>query len=1270
MTPASFAQLPPGQDSYVFPPGGKAGTTIEVRLGGADWTPDIQFFVHDPRVKLEVLSKPSVVLLHEPPYWFGIKSFANDPRLPREVSARFVLPANMLPGPIHWSVANANGGGSGGVFMVGTANEVTEDESRRGPQELPSLPVTVNGRLRRIEEVDRYRFWATRSGPVTCELTARRLGSDFLGVIEICDIDGSKVAEAVDTEGRDPTLTFAVEKGKPYTVCVRDVDHRGYRCFTYRLTLTPGPRVITTIPAAGRRGDKRPVEFVGIGIATGQARLESVTKEVAFPNDPDRESFTYRLETPYGIAPAIPLLLSDDPEQLEPTTTDPKERRFTVPGAVTGRIGRRGERDTYTLVGKKGDAWDVAVQALQIGSPLNVTLTIIGPDGKQLVAKDDLDGSSQVRVPFTLPSDGDYRIIVGDVSGKRPGADAVYRLVAKRPPTRFRVRTGGIVNVPIGGKAALTVGIVREGGFKEPVFLSFTGLPAGVTVPKELVIPPTADTFPISLECSKDAPASASLVQIVGTAKVGQRTVTQAVCGDFQGDLAPRRAEANLVPRVLIATTMKPPFKVRAAEADGGRRIPRGSTHLAEILIERTDGFTGEVILDMAGNQQRHRQGIRGPAFSVAPGQTKVDYPVFVPEWLETTRTSRMGLIAMAQVPDAKGRPRHVLTAMEGQITMSIEGALMKLSHGPEEITAPVGKPFDIRLKLARSPQLPEAVTVELIVPEDLKGLVTAKPLAWPMDEAAATWPIDTQDNSRLIGIWQLTARATALRGGHPVVSETTFEVEFVSGAPNSPPPSERHRMNANNRTARGREGVGHRHLLGVTRRELLQVGYSGLLGLGLPSLLARRTEAAEGERRSAAKPPRSVILIFLTGAPSHLDMFDLKPDAPAEVRGEFRPIASRTVGLQICEHLPQLASRSDKFAIVRSMTHGLPSHEHATHMVLTGIDKMPPGSTHMASRHDWPSYASGLDFVRPRRDGIPNGVMHPTYLNNGYGFSGQHAGFLGAKHDPWHVKQDPNAAEFRVENLSLPVGLSVSDLDNRMRLLAQVDRQRAALAATQALGEFGDLQHQAFSVLTASRVSRAFAIDREPDRVRQRYGRHLFGQSLLLTRRLIEAGLPIVQANMGSMNNWDTHNSNFKQLKDRLLPPLDQGVAALLDDLETRGLLDETLVVMVGEFGRTPKLGGNVGTPSFVPDGRDHWAGVFFALFAGAGVRGGQLIGRSDKIAAYPAVSPYYPSNLGATIYQTLGVDPRTAITDPLNRPMHLNEGEPIAPLFTGATS
>ena len=455
----------------------------------------------------------------------------------------------------------------------------------------------------------------------------------------------------------------------------------------------------------------------------------------------------------------------------------------------------------------------------------------------------------------------------------------------------------------------------------------------------------------------------------------------------------------------------------------------------------------------------------------------------------------------------------------------------------------------------------------------------------------------------------------------------------------------------------------GHRHAIGLTRRELIQVGYSGLLGMSLPSILERRAAASVG----SSKRVKSVLLIFQTGAPSQIDTLDPKPDAPEEVRGSFKPIATKANGVMVCEHLPKLAARADKFAIIRSMTHGLPSHEHATHMMLTGIDKMPAGATHMASRADWPSYASGLDFVRPRADGIPNGVMLPTYLNNGYGFSGQSAGLLGAKYDPWHIKQDPNNPAFRVDELNLPLGLTADHLDNRRGLLSEIDRQTAAIDKAAGSSSWTGLQDKAFTLLTSGRVKQAFAIDREDPRTRDRYGRHMFGQSLLLARRLIQAGVPIVQANMGHMNNWDTHANNCDQLKTRLLPPLDQGLSALLDDLESTGLLDETLVIMVGEFGRTPKIGqDSQGLPQH-RTGRDHWAGVFSALFAGGGVMGGQVIGRSDKLGAYPASRGYYPSDLGATIYQALGVDPHSTVNDVLDRPLQLNQGEPIAPLFSG---
>lgn len=440
------------------------------------------------------------------------------------------------------------------------------------------------------------------------------------------------------------------------------------------------------------------------------------------------------------------------------------------------------------------------------------------------------------------------------------------------------------------------------------------------------------------------------------------------------------------------------------------------------------------------------------------------------------------------------------------------------------------------------------------------------------------------------------------------------------------------------------------------TRRAALQVGYSGLLGLGLVDLLARRSNASvdfPGTGRA-----KSVILVFQTGAPSHQDIWDLKPEAPAEIRGEFTPVETNVSGIVVSPHVPKLAAIADKYAIIRSMTHDLPGHEQATHFVLSGINRLPPGATHMASRNDWPCYASGVQALRPREDGLPCGVMLPTYLHNGYGFSGQTGGILGSQYDPWHVKRDPNAADFKLEELTLQAGLTIDRVDDRRSLLQSLDQQRHDLDAQAASQNLDRAASQAYNLLSAAgRFREAFDLDREPAEMRDRYGRHSFGQSLLLARRLVEAGMPVVQANMGSMNNWDTHGDNFNQLKTRLLPPFDQGLATLLSDLDQRGLLSETLVIAVGEFGRTPKI--NAGA------GRDHWSGVFSALYAGAGVRGGQVIGASDAQAAYPATRGWYPADLGATVYNALGIDPGSEVHDRIGRPHRVNAGQVITPLY-----
>jgi hypothetical protein len=451
---------------------------------------------------------------------------------------------------------------------------------------------------------------------------------------------------------------------------------------------------------------------------------------------------------------------------------------------------------------------------------------------------------------------------------------------------------------------------------------------------------------------------------------------------------------------------------------------------------------------------------------------------------------------------------------------------------------------------------------------------------------------------------------------------------------------------------------------LPLNRREWLQVGYTGLLGIGLTDLLGQSASAGEAKkpRPNVAKKARSVIIVFLTGAASHIDTFDLKPDAPAGIRGEFKPIATKIPGIQVCEHLPRLAARANQYALVRSLAHRENNHLVATHHVLTGHPQPGAFFDKVASRDDWPSYCSALDYLRPRSDGVPSGVNLPTFLMEGpLTWPGQHAGFLGPRHDPWQVTRDPNTPGVRMDGLRLAPGIEVTRLSDRRALLESVDRQRKQLADTAEHRRLSDKQQLAFSVLTSGKVARAFEMDREPAGVRERYGRHAFGQSLLLARRLVEAGVPVVQANMGRVQNWDTHGDNFRRLKSELLPPLDQGVASLLDDLAARGLLDETMVLLVGEFGRTPKIVGN---------GRDHWAPCFTGLFAGGGVLGGQVIGKSDKVGGYPVTTPYSPDDLGATVYSVLGVDPATEVRDRQARPVQLNRGEVMSALVSGAAS
>jgi hypothetical protein len=425
----------------------------------------------------------------------------------------------------------------------------------------------------------------------------------------------------------------------------------------------------------------------------------------------------------------------------------------------------------------------------------------------------------------------------------------------------------------------------------------------------------------------------------------------------------------------------------------------------------------------------------------------------------------------------------------------------------------------------------------------------------------------------------------------------------------------------------------------------MLQIGGASLLGLGLPQLLRARAQAGSIARQATAD---HLLVIFLNGGPSHLDMWDMKPSAPVEIRGEFRPIATTVPGVQLSEHLPRLAQHMHRCALVRSMHHSVNNaHAAAVYAGLTGHDRGEIGGG--ARPTDHPALGSVAGLVRPVAGGVLPYVSLPFITKEGAGgppqpgFTG---GWLGHNRDPLFVLRDPNSPSFGMPELGLGAGLTSRRLDQRRNLAAAL----ASSGHSRSLQYLDNFQARAFDLLTSAATQRAFQIDREPARIRDSYGRNIYGQSVLLSRRLLEAGTRVVTLSWAPDANatWDTHGNNFTKLKNELLPALDRALGSLLGDLEARGLLERTLVAVMGEFGRTPRINNQGG-------GRDHWNFCYSLLLAGGGIKGGYVHGASDRIGARPSLNPVTPADLIATIYHCLGIPADLELRDRLNRPMAL---------------
>jgi hypothetical protein len=454
-----------------------------------------------------------------------------------------------------------------------------------------------------------------------------------------------------------------------------------------------------------------------------------------------------------------------------------------------------------------------------------------------------------------------------------------------------------------------------------------------------------------------------------------------------------------------------------------------------------------------------------------------------------------------------------------------------------------------------------------------------------------------------------------------------------------------------------------------LSRRGFLQLGPASLFSAGLLDTLAGRAGAQGSSPRGTA---RGCIILFQVGGPYQCDTFDPKPLAPDEVRGPFRPIATTVPGLRVTEALPRVADQAHHLAIVRSVHHTIRCHNPAIYCSLAGRElttALAVSSQTNARRTDHPHYASVLCRLRPGSPTMPHHVIIPDVVYNGAARSpGLNGGYLGARYDPFILGSDPAAPGLRVEGSELPADVDRVRFAGRQSLLAQFDAQSRALENSGAVANAGVFHQRAFALLSSSRTREAFELNQEPERLRDRYGRHTMGQGALLARRLVEAGVPFVTVfshTRVEQLSWDTHNRHYELSRSSLLPPADQSLAALVEDLALRGMLDTTLVVWMGEFGRTPRMGVQFSNNGNNVGGRDHWCNCYSVVLAGGGVQGGQVIGSSDGSGGYPRERPVHISDLAATIYHALGVDPRAQLNDIQGQLRYICDGSPVLEMF-----
>ncbi len=627
---------------------------------------------------------------------------------------------------------------------------------------MPTLPFTVSGRLRQKEEVDRYSFVAATSGLVTCRVDSFDFGFGISAAVQIRDDNGRTVTDAADTEGKGLQTTFSVNEGEQYILTLHDIDYRGNRAMTYRLSLSTGPRVIATIPAAGQAGSTQEVTFIGYGVESGSDKVEMTSREVTFPVT--GSSLHFDSADMQRLRHEFPL--SSYPENAE-QRDGADSSLIEIPSAITGRLNNN-TFDEYEFETSKGEELIINVQAEAIGSVLDVALEIVNDKEKVVAKADDVNGSTDAFLHFKAPANGSFKIRVSDHTGRVGELLSIYRLALTRPPDYPEISVPQTLPVVIGDESPsipkkrrvgkeppglLYVDITRPSDCLTPISVAVTNVPEGVEVPNEIRIP--AEESSVVIPITANGTSLARRATVSCTAE-GMETVSA---------------------HVLITPLLKPRAKVRPKFPDAGRTVHRGATYKAPVVVTRIEDFSGDVRLQLAARPDRVSQGIFGDEIVVPAGVSDVEFPIFLPEWVQIDRTSRIVLNTFVNVTDPVGNVRTLVNRMGQRITMNVEGTLLTVATPQKEFDASANQSIEIPVEILRSPKLKRNVIVFV----ETSNAVEIGSAVVPASESKALLRVDMTSEMQSTPESTLTVKAVAVEGDELLAMSSTTVVLLSS---------------------------------------------------------------------------------------------------------------------------------------------------------------------------------------------------------------------------------------------------------------------------------------------------------------------------------------------------------------------------------------------------------------------------------------------------------------------------------------------------------